>query len=99
MVNIFFGLKSMESGLSNAVSDVSLRFLVNFLGQFFGARRKVPKRLQHMQNTRKNVGKKAKMPKKHIFGQNACYDIFQTIIDIDLIFFGGRNTSHEPILN
>ena len=24
--------KSMESGLSNAVSDVSLRFLVNFLG-------------------------------------------------------------------
>ena len=27
----FFGLESMDFGLSNAVSDVSLRFLVNFL--------------------------------------------------------------------
>ena len=43
MVDIFWGLESMDFGLSNAVSDVSLRFLVNFLDQFYGARRKVPK--------------------------------------------------------
>ena len=41
----FFGLKSMESGLSNAVSDVSLRFLVNFLDSFYSARRKLPKKV------------------------------------------------------
>ena len=48
MVDIFGGLESMDFGLSNAVSDVSLRFLVNILGSFFGPHRKVPKRWKYM---------------------------------------------------
>ena len=46
-----------------------------------------------------NTHQKVKNAKKHIFWQNACYDIFQTVIDIDLIFFGGRNTYYGPTLN
>ena len=43
--------------------------------------------------------KNVKMAKKRDFEQKSCWDIFQTIADIGIIFFGGRNTSHEPTLN
>ena len=46
-----------------------------------------------------NNPKKVKNAKKAHFWQNACYDILQTVTDIDLIFFGGRNTSYGPTLN
>ena len=46
-----------------------------------------------------NTQKRLKKAKKAHFWQNACYDIFQTVKDIDLIFFGGRNTFYGPTLN
>ena len=46
-----------------------------------------------------NSCKNMKMLKKHIFWQKSCCDIFQTIVDMDQIFFGGRNISHRLTLN
>ena len=34
------------------------------------------------------------MLKKHIFQQKSSCDIFKSMLDMDLMFFGGRNTSH-----
>jgi hypothetical protein len=38
--------------------------------------------------------KPLKMLKKHIFQQKSSCDIFKSMLDMDLMFFGGRNTSH-----
>ena len=46
MVDIFWELESMKFGLSNAVSDVSLRFLVNFLDLYTLPLEKIPKKGQ-----------------------------------------------------
>ena len=35
-----------------------------------------------------------KMLKKHIFQQKSSCDIFKSMLDMDLMFFGGQNTSH-----
>ena len=43
--------------------------------------------------------KNVKISKKRDFEQKSCWDIFQTIADIDIIFFWSRNTSHELTLN
>eukprot|EP00493_Phyllostaurus_siculus_P021321 UN21647 len=34
------------------------------------------------------------MLKKHIFQQKSSCDIFKSMLDMDLMFLGGRNTSH-----
>ena len=34
------------------------------------------------------------MLKKHIFQQKSSCDIFKSMLDMDLMFFGGQNTSH-----
>ena len=38
--------------------------------------------------------KPLKMLKKHIFQQKSSCDIFKSMLDMDLMFFGGRKTSH-----
>ena len=48
---------------------------------------KVVKMLWKSDEISKNSWKCLKIAKKHIFRQKSCGDIFQTIVDIDLIFF------------
>ena len=38
------------------------------------------------------------MLKKHIFQQKSSCDIFKSMLDMDLMCFGGRNTSHRLTL-
>ena len=43
------------------------------------------------ENALKNL---KKMLKKHIFQQKSSCDIFKSMLDMDLMFFEGQNTSH-----
>ena len=38
------------------------------------------------------------MLKKHIFQKKSSCDIFKSMLDMDLMFFGDRNTSHGHTL-